>query len=362
MLDQLLSHSSVLNMLFALLQVMADLLAVCSNHDCKLFFSGISPSIRKTMQLGGVKSDSSKKDRSQLKLRFFPDLDSAVGKAEDLLIQTVYLPSHGNEPSGRQLAKKTGFLRCLAHIDKQVSLVYRWVQSTPHDLTLFSWHSMKLLSKKTWRSLDPTQDWWNYNQVKCCTKNSPCLEDSFLLKKEPWYVPARPFDASSDCAFSPRTLAQRIERSADNTRSLTHLGSSNTFNLGGSLNQLKARRGTVARHIAHLKAGKAGVQTFRLARIGPGWVIGDHEALSGLVSSGETVAVDYCRLHYISYETLEELETGNPMLILTLYKLLSRLNALRSEVTIGQLATMHNIMSAPAHNRPMLAAMRAPKV
>lgn len=147
----------------------------------------------------------------------------------------------------------------------------------------------------------------------------------------------------------------RIERSTDFTRNtLTRSGFSATFTPVDSIGHLRARQGTIARQIAQLKDSRdPGTQTFRLARIGPGWVIGDHEALSGLAPCGATIAVDRCRLHYISFDTLKELEQENPMLILQLYKLLSKLNALRSEVHIGQFAMLHNIMTAPSHNQPL---------
>jgi hypothetical protein len=80
-----------------------------------------------------------------------------------------------------------------------------------------------------------------------------------------------------------------------------------------------------------------------------------------MTASGTTVAVDECRLHYISYDRLDVVEKENPVLILQLYKLLSKLHALRSEVTIAQLATMHSIMSAPAHNsRPLIVTRNNP--
>jgi CRP-like cAMP-binding protein len=96
-----------------------------------------------------------------------------------------------------------------------------------------------------------------------------------------------------------------------------------------------------------------GMQTFRLARIGPGWVIGSYEMLSGEQAPGVTIAVDRCRLFYISFHDLEQLEKEKPMLILQLYKLLSKLEARRSDMHLGQFATLHNIMSSPSHNRPM---------
>lgn len=103
-------------------QVMSELLSVCSDHDCKVFFSGLSPIIRQTLFLGGVKPDRSKKDTTQRNLRYFPDLDSAVGKAEDTLIKLVYWPNHRYEQyASRYVANGTGFQRCLSQIDEQVS-------------------------------------------------------------------------------------------------------------------------------------------------------------------------------------------------------------------------------------------------
>lgn len=88
-------------------------------------------------------------------------------------------------------------------------------------------------------------------------------------------------------------------------------------------------------------------QTFRLARIGVGWVAGTLEAVSGMEVQGEQVAVDYCRLHHLPFSKMQMVEKENPTLALTLYKLLSYLMARRQEATIGQLATLHSIMTSP---------------
>jgi hypothetical protein len=61
----------------------------------------------------------------------------------------------------------------------------------------------------------------------------------------------------------------------------------------GSLNQLKARTGSIGKEMALLKAGgghDVTNQSFRLARIGPGWVLGAIEAVSGLEHPGSTIA------------------------------------------------------------------------
>lgn len=65
------------------------------------------------------------------------------------------------------------------------------------------------------------------------------------------------------------------------------------------------------------------------------------------------IAVDRCQLHYISFTMLEAVEKDDPLLALQLYKLLSKLEALRLEVSVGQFTTLHNIMSALSHNQPL---------
>lgn len=94
-------------------------------------------------------------------------------------------------------------------------------------------------------------------------------------------------------------------------------------------------------------------QTFRLARIGPGWVAGTLEYVSGIRLGGDHVAITDCRLHHLPYSKLQEIERTDPSLVLSLYKLLSFLMARRQEATIGQLATLHSIMTSPAKSHSL---------
>lgn len=88
---------------------------------------------------------------------------------------------------------------------------------------------------------------------------------------------------------------QKIERNADFT--LSRAGS-NEINRrmsmnNNSLNQLNARSGSIGKEMARLKEGggnDASSQRFRLARIGPGWVLGSIEAVSGTQHPGSHVA------------------------------------------------------------------------
>jgi hypothetical protein len=93
-------------------------------------------------------------------------------------------------------------------------------------------------------------------------------------------------------------------------------------------------------------------QTFRLARIGVGWVAGTMEFFH-MKRPGNQVAVDYCKLHHLPFSKIHEVEDQDPSLALSLYKLLSYLMARRQETTIGQLATLHSIMSSPACYRSL---------
>jgi SulP family sulfate permease len=95
--------------------VILDILALFSNHDSKLFLSGVSTHLRQVMLLGGVKPESIR-DRSNRKLRFFPDLDSAIGKAEDMLLEKEAIEEENHHAS----AGDNGFQRALRHIDEQV--------------------------------------------------------------------------------------------------------------------------------------------------------------------------------------------------------------------------------------------------
>lgn len=155
----------------------------------------------------------------------------------------------------------------------------------------------------------------------------------------------------------------KIERDANET--LTRGRSSSTLSRNrsfGTLGHLHARSGTLGRQRAAMKATSREpmTQTFRLARIGPGWVCGAIEGASGLKHAGVHVAVTNCRLHHLPFQKLEMMEIEHPSLILKLYKMLSHLMARRQEITIEQLATFHSIMSSPAHSKPVSrAAMMA---
>jgi hypothetical protein len=94
--------------------VIADTLALLSRYECKLYLSGLTPRLRQVLDFGGVKPETSN-DRSQRKLRLFPDLDTAIGKAEDML-----LDSEAIEDDYDVRNDESGFRRALRFIDELV--------------------------------------------------------------------------------------------------------------------------------------------------------------------------------------------------------------------------------------------------
>lgn len=73
--------------------VFADIVTLCSTYNCKVFLGGPTRVLIETMSLSGLKPDTAAV-RSTRKLRFFSDLDKAVGKAEDMLLQQEGFEEH----------------------------------------------------------------------------------------------------------------------------------------------------------------------------------------------------------------------------------------------------------------------------
>lgn len=97
-----------------------DIVTLCGRYDCKIFLAGVAPDHRTVMNMGGVKPENNI-NRSERKLRFFMDLDSAVGKAEDLLLSDESVDYSFSMGSSTPLDNESGFMRALQHIDEQVS-------------------------------------------------------------------------------------------------------------------------------------------------------------------------------------------------------------------------------------------------
>ena len=108
--------------------VFSDIRNLCKKYNCKLFVAGTSLNLRSVLSIGGFKADSGV--RSKRQLRFFGSLDSALGKAEDMLLASEVEESRRTETmvevSHRRLRRDAehGFHIALCHIDEEVCCGY----------------------------------------------------------------------------------------------------------------------------------------------------------------------------------------------------------------------------------------------
>lgn len=106
--------------------VFSEIRKLCKENECKLFMAGMSPNLRTILALGGFAPD--KGERSKRNLRFFGSLDSALGKAEDMLLDLHYDPPEPNETRWSiemrrsSISPSSGFQKALQYINTEVRL------------------------------------------------------------------------------------------------------------------------------------------------------------------------------------------------------------------------------------------------
>jgi anti-anti-sigma regulatory factor/CRP-like cAMP-binding protein len=318
---------------------------LCTSNHCKLFVTGLTPDLRGVLNLGGFKPETTV--RSKRKLRFFASLDAALGKAEDLLLDA---DGHDKEASStdnraRLLSEGDfGFRTALRHIDEE------------HGDNF----SLELLG------------WQNHTQLVEMNPGDRLYEDkaSEDLERGLFFIEVGVMVSISSNRFEPGVLNDLV---CTNFASMAQLNplqkieheTSATLTRGGTFRSSSIRdpQANVSRtdsltriqameYSNILEASRSEEsRTFRLARIGPGWIAGTLEAVSGRQRPGKHVAVTHCRLHHLSFTKIAEVEKTNPALVLHLYKLLAYMMARRQEATIGQLATLHSIMTSPANSK-----------
>lgn len=294
-----------------------DIKTICSNHGAKLFVSGLSIPLRETLALGNFKPEGG--ERSKRNIRFFAALDAAVGKAEDCLLDDEMLQSEApTNDMFASLDESASFEQALRAIDEQ------------HGIEL-GMDLMNLFEYTTPIRLEQGNHLYS-------SEGGPILQSDRGLS----------FLASGLLKIE-RDSNVNTMRNSMSTRSVDSCGS---WRDGSSLS---ARYRTMSTQ-SMLLTGRhhRRVTSFvRLARVGPGWVAGTLESVGATECSDRHVAVSRCKLHHLPHRKIEEIQEKDPVLVLRLYKLLSHLSAKRQELTIGQLMTLHSIMTSPAAGKPI---------
>ena len=204
----------------------SETLTICSRNGCKLFLAGVSTTIREIMRLNGLKPEVTR-DRSRRALRFFRDLDSAIGKAEDLLMNLLVFTA---EPESLSCRTGGGFLRTLYLIDEQHHLSYA---KSIGELGTFT----ELLE------LSP----------------GDVLYEDDTLERGLFFI---------------ESGIMKIERDAGATMSRNGSLVGDSSFRDATLGKMNARAPSIGRLVAQLKATGADgreAHRFRVARVGPGW-------------------------------------------------------------------------------------------
>ena len=209
----------------------ADIKELCGSNDCKLYLCGLSSRMRRGFALGGVKPTSG--PRSQSVVRFFSDLDTALGKAEDTLIHdemTVDVDQRS------QLSRRSnGFRYALEQIDEL------------HGEE-FTECLLNLQPFTTPFELDVGQ---------------------YLYERDGGVVPDR-----SRGLFFIESGFLKIERDSSQSLTLTRTRSGhNLLDEPPTLKHQHARMGSMARRASQAKGAHPSGKNLRLARIGPGWYV-----------------------------------------------------------------------------------------
>mmetsp|Transcript_13080 Transcript_13080/g.27490 ORF Transcript_13080/g.27490 Transcript_13080/m.27490 type:complete len:1323 (+) Transcript_13080:168-4136(+) len=303
--------------------VLVEISSLCSSHKCQLIFAGVPRFVRPALMAGGVKPS-----RVNLHLSYAPDLEAALGKAEDELLKYV----GRNEEKMVRVAEKLKHQRRISMADFGFRHALQCIDDQ-HGIHMAS--HLKDLEKFTTPKDLKAGDQLNEDGTDNNLPRGLYFVESGLLKCE--------HDSSASLTRGRRGTLFATAQMKGST---------------DSIGQLRARSATVGRGLALLK-GSPGLMmaqfnnTFRLARIGPGWVIGSISEFTGQDIPGTYTCMTACRVHHLSFDDIAELETTRPSLMVRLYKLLSHLMARRQEMTIGQLSTLRSIMSANAPTKPI---------
>eukprot|EP00548_Thalassiothrix_antarctica_P012186 CAMPEP_0194155466 /NCGR_PEP_ID=MMETSP0152-20130528/64686_1 /TAXON_ID=1049557 /ORGANISM="Thalassiothrix antarctica, Strain L6-D1" /LENGTH=1083 /DNA_ID=CAMNT_0038862353 /DNA_START=98 /DNA_END=3349 /DNA_ORIENTATION=- len=301
--------------------VLNDIKTLCITNKCKLFFAGLSPSLRATLFMGTLKPG--KGDRNRRNVRYFIHLDDAIGKAEDYLLLDEKVEADSVDGLHHQSYGSYNTADTINSNDGSISF-----QQALHAIDIQ--HGKDFASELI--------DLYPYT--------TPIHLEA---GKGLYSCDGGPVDDQNHGFFFIARGIMKIER--DRAMTLTRGAGSyvpSALSFSGYQNHKKN---------PEEERKKMEDSFIRLARVGPGWMIGILEGLHAEKYPGHHLAVTSCTLHHLPFHRIKDIEEKNPQLVIRLYKLVSHLMARKAEITIGQLVTLHSIMTSHAASKPFPHAM-----
>ncbi len=300
----------------------------CETNRCRLYLSGLKPTLKSNLLYAGMKPSTRRRQ-----WMYTNDMETALAKAEDALLSTEFHLEEMDQKESRLRSNSLhdGFLYSLEKIDEQ------------HGLTTAN----ELVELAAWTQ--PVE--LEAGDVLIRDEHPGLYFVETGLLRVQWSV-GNTTRHVTDPNYS--TLPPRSEQGEAST-SLSVLEE----NLP-SIGHLNARSPTIGREMAFWKEqhhhqqqqqssyNSNEQQSFRLARIGQGWIIGSIEASNGMKKPGVHVAISACRLHHLPESAIKHLQQAdNPRLAMNLYRLLSHLATKRQEMTIEHLGQHLRILHSP---------------
>eukprot|EP00533_Pseudo-nitzschia_delicatissima_P009297 CAMPEP_0116086564 /NCGR_PEP_ID=MMETSP0327-20121206/4920_1 /TAXON_ID=44447 /ORGANISM="Pseudo-nitzschia delicatissima, Strain B596" /LENGTH=1288 /DNA_ID=CAMNT_0003577619 /DNA_START=153 /DNA_END=4019 /DNA_ORIENTATION=- len=299
--------------------VFMDIWRVCKSNDCKLYLCGLSPRLKKTFAKGGMRPDT-KGARKSRTLLYFSDLDHGLGRAEDVLIDRD-MGDFANQSLFQLEKGSSGFHVALQHIDQlhSTNMAEGLLGLEPHTTTVTLQESQILYER-------------DGGVIKECDHGLFFIESGMIREDD-----GRSHRTNTRTGGS---FKKSILKGNDDTLTGKH-ARLDTAAQRASLIQLASKETT---HNSN---------NLRIATAGPGWVVGANEFATGRHSMKKFKAITKIKMHHLRFSDLAKIEQENPALVLRLYKMLTHVMARKEEDTVAHLSTLHDILSSPAHSKPV---------
>ena len=98
--------------------VFVEIRDTCKHHGCNLYLCGMSTRAKRGLALDGMSPDTGRRSRNERTVRFFRDFDFALGKAEDLLLESDRMVPQPSTIQPEHFRAEQGFQHALEKIDE----------------------------------------------------------------------------------------------------------------------------------------------------------------------------------------------------------------------------------------------------